>query len=57
MKTYIRQMLDDLIPSKKPKAEPPISTNLENQTLSSDPEQRVRQLDWQAQKSEERQRS
>jgi hypothetical protein len=37
-----------------PKAEP-IPEDLNNQILSKDAEQRVRQLDYQAQKSEERQ--
>lgn len=55
MKKYIRAILDDL---KKPAAPPPsVPEDLNNQILSNDPEQRVRQLDYQAQKSEERQRS
>jgi len=37
--------------------EPPVPTGLDNQELSKDPAERVRQLDYQAQKSEERQRS
>ena len=58
MKTYIRQILNDLNLTKKPKTpEPPLPGDLDNQTLSKDPAQRVRQLDWQAQKSEERQSS
>ncbi|MEQ1886514.1 MAG: hypothetical protein ABL967_15725 [Bryobacteraceae bacterium] len=57
MKTYIRQMLDDLNIGKHPKAEPPVPSDLDNQTLSSDPEQCVRQLDGRAQKSKERQSS
>jgi hypothetical protein len=52
MKTYIREILNDL---KKP--EPAVPADLENQILSDDPAERVRQLDQQAQKSEERQRS
>jgi hypothetical protein len=49
MKKYVRDILNDL---KKP-ADP----DLDNQTLSKDPAERVRQLDQQAQKSEERQKS
>jgi hypothetical protein len=52
MKTYIREILNDL---KKP--EPTVPTDLDNQILSEDPAERVRQLDQQAQKSEERQKS
>ncbi len=52
MKTYIREILNDL---KKP--EPAVPTDLENQTLSDDPAERVRQLDQQAQKNEERESS
>ena len=36
---------------------PPVPADLENQELSDDPLERIRQLDFQAQKSEERQRS
>jgi hypothetical protein len=63
MKKYIRAMLDDLrrrTPSKRsritklPPTPPP--EGLDNQELSSDPLQRTRQLDHQAQKSQERQR-
>jgi hypothetical protein len=57
MKKHIRAILDDL---KNPsKVQPPtrIPEDLDNQTLSNDPAQRVRQLDYQAQKSEERQTS
>jgi hypothetical protein len=58
MKTYIRKILDDRNLSTKPKtAETPVAEDLDNQTLSKNPAQIVRQLDWQAQKSEERQRS
>jgi hypothetical protein len=58
MKTYIREILNDLklTPGQK-KPEPPVPTDLDNQTLSTDPAERVRQLDQQAQQSEERQRS
>jgi hypothetical protein len=52
MKTYIREILNDL---KKP--EPVVPTDLDNQTLSDDPAERVRQLDQQAQKNEERESS
>jgi hypothetical protein len=53
MKKYIRAILDDLKKPSKPPA--PVPEDLDNQTLSNDPAQRVRQLDYQAQKSEERQ--
>jgi len=49
MKKYVRDILDDL---KKP-----APADIDNQTLSDDPAERVRQLDRQAQKSEERQKS
>jgi hypothetical protein len=52
MKKYIREILNDL---KKP--EQTVPTDLDNQILSDDPAERVRQLDQQAQKSEERQKS
>lgn len=52
MKTYIREILSDL---KKP--EPVVPTDLDNQILSDDPAERVRQLDQEAQKSEERESS
>ncbi len=52
MKTYIREILNDL---KKP--EPPVPADLDNQILSDNPSERVRQLDQQAQKDEERQSS
>jgi len=57
MKKYIRQVLDDLN-RKRTKDAPPlpptVPTDLENVDLSSDPEERVRQLDFQAQENEER---
>jgi len=52
MKKYIREILDDL--NKKRNPQPPVAEDLNNQELSKDPEQRVRQLDYQAQKDEER---
>ena len=54
MKKYIRDMIDDLKREKKP--QPSVPQDLDNQVLSGDPAQRVRQLDYQAQKSEERQK-
>ena len=51
MKKYIREILNDL----KKKPEPVAPQDLDNQILSPDPAQRVRQLDQQAQKSQERQ--
>jgi len=59
MKKHIRAMIDDLRKQnspKKAKTNPVVSEDLDNQTLSQDPAQRVRQLDYQAQKSEERQK-
>jgi hypothetical protein len=53
MKKLIRQILDDL--NKKP--QPPLPQDLDNQILSKDPAQRVRQLDQQAQENEQRQSS
>jgi hypothetical protein len=73
MKKYIREMLNDLRrknskdfipPIPKPSTTAPaqnenasVPTDLENQELSDDPLERVRQLDFQAQQSEERQNS
>jgi hypothetical protein len=56
MKKYIRKMLDDLNKKQPPPPVVPQSVplDLENQDLSSDPEQRVRQLDQQAQDAEVR---
>jgi hypothetical protein len=53
MKKYVRAVLDDL-KSKTKKQDSVAPGDLENQTLSKDPKQRVRQLDYQAQKDEER---
>jgi hypothetical protein len=63
MKQYIRDMIDDLQRKKDkdfvPTIPPPSTTpetalpdDLENQELSKDPLERVRQLDFQAQQSE-----
>ena len=57
MKKYVRAVLDDLKPKTKKKQTPATAQDLESQTLSKDPQQKVRQLDYQAQKSEERQRN
>ena len=56
MKKYVRDILKDLklAPGQK-KPEPVVPEDLDNQILSSDPAQRLRQLDQQAQQSEERQ--
>jgi hypothetical protein len=55
MKKYVRAVLDDLkTKAGKKKQSPTVSQDLENQVLSKDPEQKVRQLDYQAQKDEER---
>jgi hypothetical protein len=64
MKKYIREILHDLKRTARPRksvtavspAVPDVvPQDLNNQILSSDPAQRVRQLDQQAQQSEERQ--
>ena len=61
MRTYIREMIDDIRRKQSKKAKPPainltppaapvLPKDLENQVLSTDPAERVRQLDFQAQK-------
>lgn len=56
MKKYIREILNDLkLAPRQKHPEPVAPQDLDNQILSSDPAQRLRQLDRQAQKSEERQ--
>jgi hypothetical protein len=55
MKKHIRAVLDDLKPKAKKKENPIVPEDLTNQTLSKDPQQKVRQLDYQAQEDEERQ--
>jgi hypothetical protein len=56
MKKYIREILNDLkLTQDKKKPEPVVPTDLDNQVLSQNPAQRVRQLDQQAQENEERQ--
>jgi len=55
MKKYVRAILNDLKSKGKKKDNPVMQQDLENQVLSKDPQQRVRQLDYQAQKDEERQ--
>ncbi len=54
MKKYIRNMLDDLKKKRDQKdpLPPVVPQDLENQDLSSNPEERVRQLDQQAQDDE-----
>jgi len=52
MKKYIRNLLDDL--KKKQPPPPVVPQDLENQELSNDPAERVKQLDYQAQEDEER---
>jgi hypothetical protein len=49
MKKLIRQILDDL----NPKPQPPLPDDLDNQILSKNPAERVRQLDQQAQEKEQ----
>jgi hypothetical protein len=56
MKKYVRAVLDDLKSKTKKKVNPVMPRDLENQVLSKDPQQKVRQLDYQAQKAEERQK-
>ncbi len=64
MKKYIREMLDDLRKKKapatvnlNPPAVPASPSDLENQILSDNSLERVKQLDFQAQKDEEREAS
>jgi hypothetical protein len=52
MKKYVRQVLDDLNRKKGKDPAPVVPTDLENQDLSNDPAERVRQLDFQAQEKE-----
>jgi len=54
MKKYVRAVLDDLKSKAGKKQNAVVPQDLENQTLSKDPQQKVRQLDYQAQKDEER---
>jgi hypothetical protein len=54
MKKYVRAVLDDLKTKAGKKQNPVVSQDLANQTLSMNPQQKVRQLDYQAQKDEER---
>ncbi len=54
MKKYIRDILNDLAKKQDPAPPPPVPEDLNNQELSKNPEQRVRQLDFQAQEDEER---
>lgn len=52
MKKYIRDLLSDLKKKQDPPPEKPVPEDLNNQELSKDPDQRVRQLDYQAQEDE-----
>jgi hypothetical protein len=54
MKKYIRDLLDDLTKKQDPPPTGAVPDDLDNQELSKNPEQRVRQLDQQAQEDEER---
>ena len=54
MKKYVRAVLDDLKSKAGKKRNSVAPQDLDNQTLSKDPKQKVRQLDYQAQKDEER---
>ncbi|MBZ5632940.1 MAG: hypothetical protein LAO55_07395 [Acidobacteriia bacterium] len=54
MKKYVRAVLDDLKAKTKKKENPVVPQDLQNQILSKDPQQKVRQLDYQAQKENER---
>ncbi len=54
MKKYIRDLLDDLTKKLDPAPAPGVPADLDNQELSKSPEERVRQLDQQAQEAEER---
>jgi hypothetical protein len=57
MKKYIREMLNDLKGGKKAGVTPQtaLPEDLSNQELSKDSEEKVKQLDYQAQQSELRQ--
>ncbi len=54
MKKHIREILDDLNRKKQAEQPPTVPDDLENQELSKDPAERVRQLDFQAQQDERR---
>lgn len=54
MKKYIRDLLNDLTKQELPPPQPPVSEDLNNQILSKNHEERVRQFDFQAQEDEER---
>jgi len=54
MKKFIRDILDDLNRKKKPDVAPTAPDDLENQELSKNPAEKVRQLDFQAQQDERR---
>lgn len=60
MKKYVRAVLDDLKPNTRKKTAKKSNSvmpqDLENQVLSKDPQQKVRQLDFQAQQDEEREK-
>ena len=52
MKKFIRDILDDLNRNKKPEVAPVLPDDLENQELSKNPAEKVRQLDFQAEQEE-----
>ncbi len=54
MKKFIRDILGDLNRKKKPDVAPAMTDDLENQKLSKNPAEKVRQLDFQAQQDERR---
>jgi hypothetical protein len=54
MKKYIRDLLDDLTKKQDPPPAAVVPADLNDQELSKNSEQRVRQLDFQAQEDEER---
>ncbi len=54
MKKYIRDLLDDLTKRQDPPPASVVADDLNNQELSKHSEERVRQLDQQAQEDEER---
>lgn len=57
MRKYIREILRELMGKKDAGYVPPMPTDLNNQELSKNPLQKTRQLDYQAQKNEERETS
>jgi hypothetical protein len=49
-----KQTIQSVLGKMFPKPQPPMPYDLNNQKLSDDPLERIRQLEWQAQKDEQR---